>query len=218
MTGDRPEARGRWQLGLRTTILLVVVAALGLNIARDRRVLRRLRPEAKRVELRRPAQWQLDTTDPHQVAIHNLDFSWGPGDSWEVYLPPGGRYRLCLATRVGRFKDQPTHYESIPIEPGQHLLSLDEQRVGAGWRVVATWNRIDRLAIDETGDWLPTYEFNGSGMSAHHVPLGKVVTLLYRRHGPPKSPTPSAEVPGVRLWIETEGVAGSPPPPESSGR
>ena len=209
MTIEPPAPRRRWQLGLRTTILLVVVVALGLNLARDRRALRRLAPEAARATfLRRRAT--LDATGPRQVASKNLAMSWGPDQSWEGNLPPGGRYRLCLATRVGRFEDRPANFQSATLEPGRHLLSLDEQRIGTGWRLIATWNRVDRLLADETGDWAANGSWTGGMMDSPHATLGQAITLVDRKNGrapgpwPPNSPTPIPEVPGVRLWIETE--------------
>ena len=206
----------RWQIGLRTMILLVVAVALGLNIARERDTIPELRGRLQGLQSSRPSDLRI--IDPAAIAAQKNDSPWTDEDSWQVYLPLGGRYRLCLATRVGSVDDQPSRVESVEIEPGRHMVSVDRQRIGLGWRITATWNQKDRLQLDEPGNWLD--RTGGWGWTNEipdrlHVPLGRPVLLAYTRYFTMKAPlapvlpSPSVEVPGLKLWIETEAA---PPP------
>ena len=209
MTEPRSPARRWWQVRLRTALLIVVVAALGLNLARDLGQLPALGRRAARDQEFNRRELDMDGSD--RVATVELVSPWAVEDRWDVYLPPGGRYRLCLATRVGEFGDRPSSFKSAPIKPGRHILSIDEQSVGIGWRVAATWNRAEVLAIDETNNWFghAGHMVEMSGKS--HFPLGGRIPIIAKKFlgGRPGQvllppPGPVVEVPGIQMWIEAE--------------
>ncbi len=87
--------RQRWQVGLRTLILLVAAIAVWTTYFLNRHQNAAL--EA-RIKTMLPLAHELIADDPKKVAVVKLEENWFDENRWDIFLPDG-EYRLCLAMR-----------------------------------------------------------------------------------------------------------------------
>lgn len=203
----RPAGRRRWQVGLRTVFLLVMAVAVWVTVFVNRRENARLQA---RIEASTPLAHELEVDDPGKVAVVKLEEYWFDENRWDVYLP-AGRFRLCLATREVDEAGLAPLVQSKPVAAGRHRLALDQVRVKDAWRVTATLDGADLLAVDEPKDWDPGAGSTGGGQYpvSTQFAADKPVVLFRRRFtrrdSQGRSQTPPGPCAGVLLWIERTG-------------
>jgi hypothetical protein len=197
-------ARRRWQVSLRTLVLLMAAIAVWLTWSVNRRQNALL--EA-RIRSMVPLAHELVVDDLGKIAVVKREESWMDDNRWEIFLP-AGQYRLCLATRTVAEQGLAPVVSSKPITAGRHDLSLDQKRDGDGWRVTAGWDGQALLTVAEPKEWDA-----GRGASSdprfgvsEQVPADRPVVLYRRRfmHETAKggSTTPVGHTEGILLWIE----------------
>jgi hypothetical protein len=209
--GHRPPAaprgvrqRWRWQVSLRTLVLLMAAIAVWLTWSVNRRQNALL--EA-RIQSMVPLAHELVVDDLRKIAVVKGEEYWMDDDQWEIFLP-GGRYRLCLATRNVAEHGLAPVVSSKPITAGRHDLSLDQKRDGDGWRVTAGWDGRALLTVAEPKDWNPNRGASNDVRFAvsDQVPADRPVVLYRRRfmHETAKgvATTPAGPTEGILLWIE----------------
>jgi hypothetical protein len=201
-------ARRRWQVGLRTLVLLLAVFAVWMAYFINRRQNARL--EA-RIKTMIPLAHELIIEDPKQVAAVRLEAHWFDENRWDLYLP-AGRYRVCLATRdIGEMGLAPAT-RSVPIAAGRHRLALEQHKDKDVWRLAVTCDDAPALSVEEPKAWNPD---RGSSSEGHfdlseQAPADKPVVLFRRRFMKPdangswSTSTSTGPSEGLLLWIEPE--------------
>lgn len=198
--------RARWQFGLRSLVLLTAAVAVWLTYALERR---RIADLSTRIASLRALAHDLVVDDPGKIAVVKREELWYDENRWDIHLPAGCRYRLCLATRGIADQGFPTPAASAPISPGRHIVAVDQVRDGDGWRITAACDGKSVLTIAEPKEWDP-----GTGASissdyqvSQQIDPGESVVLFRRRFKGPRNPQGSSTLPqgptsGVMLWIE----------------
>lgn len=196
--------RRRWQLGLRTLVLLLAAIAVWMTYFINRRQIESL---AARIATMRPLARELVIDDPRKIAVVKLQELWMDDHRWEVYLP-AGQYRLCLATRGVDQTGLAPIVRSGRIGPGRHLLGLEQRREQDGWRVTATWDGTGRLTAEEPREWdsgrgsMGGGEFSLSTQLAADQPAVLFRRIFTRQDARGQWSIPSGPAEGVLLWIE----------------
>lgn len=198
---DRPRGP-RWQVGVRTLILLVAAVALWTSYFVDQGRIAALKRQIARD---RPLVRELVVEDPRQIAAVKRETTWFGENRWEFYLPEGG-HRLCLATRAIPQAGLAADGASLPLRPGRHVVVLEQIKGDDRQRVVATVDGRHRLELEK-----PRAMGYSSESPADQIPSAPadVPLVLHRlrdsqslgqgRSGPPPGPTD-----GILLWIEPE--------------
>lgn len=207
--------RGRWQVGLRTIILLTAAVAVWLSYALERR---RIAGLTARIISLRPLARELEVDNPSKIAVVKQEELWYDENRWDVYLPADRRYRLCVATRGIADDVIPPPAASAPLAPGRHVVAVDQLKDGDGWRVVAECDGARLLSVAESKEWDPGSGSMGGGnysLSEQFAP-DRPLILFHRRFMGPRdakgvSTTPKVPTAGVMLWIEPEAGAPSKP-------
>ncbi|WP_165075284.1 hypothetical protein [Paludisphaera rhizosphaerae] len=205
-----PDApRRRWQVGVRTLILLTAAVAVGLTYALESY---RIADLTDKLYPQSPLPRELVVDDPGRIAVVQAQFIYN-SDRWDVYLPPGRRYRLCLATRgIEEGAPPPPPQASAPLEPGRHVIAMVVPPGGEGWRLGVSCDGMVVASTTEPKEW----RSNLGGVGGSQVPMGeqsssdddRPVVLFRERfrgrdvHGTPFLPRGPTD--GVALWIEPD--------------
>jgi hypothetical protein len=196
--------RRRWQLGVRTLLLLMAAIAVWMAYFVNRRHNAAL---AARIKAMVPLAHELVIEDARKIAVVKLEEYWFDENRWEVYLP-AGQYRLCVATHGIDKNGLAPVVKSTPIEAGRHLLALEQQRDNDVWRITALWDGRERIAVEEPKDWDPgTGSVGGGDYSlSEQLPPDQPAVLFRRRFmrevGKGRTTTPNGPTEGLMLWIE----------------
>lgn len=213
--------RRRWQVGLRTVVLLTAAAAVWLSYGLE---LRRIDDLKARIDSLRPLARELVVDDPNMIAVVKHEELWYDENAWDVHLPAGRRYHLCLATREidAASSSPPGPSRTVPMEPGRRVITLDQVKDGDGWRVDVSYDGKVAASATEPKDWYPGTGSTGGGhfSSGRQSAADEPVVLFHRRFSGPRdangrAPTPNGPADGVVLWIEP--VADPPPPAAPPG-
>ena len=210
-----PARRGR-QLGLRGLLLLVVAAALAASIAVNRQRVAELAPRIAQLE---PVARRLEVADPRQLAAVARFPDSFDDQAWDVHIPAGGDYRLCVATTGIEESGLATPDRAAPIAPGRHRLTLISKDALQGTRFVVLDGAERLLTVDAAKRWQALgrshsmFSVGDSIQSPADLPL-----VLHRRRyagptptNPRPSPVPPGPAEGVLFWIEPAG-GGKPAP------
>jgi len=207
----RSSRRRWWQFGLRTTILVVAIAAVAMTVVNDRR---RIPVLKDRIAALKPLARELSIDDPSQVAVVKLDELWYDENQWDVYLSPASAYRFCIATRAIDLDGMSPSSHATPLAGGRHLIAFERtQDDSKAWHLVVTFDGKPALKVDEPADWDWGVGWGDSGFPgvSRQLPLDRPVELFRRRFmvttGDGSSTTPDGPCPGVLLWIEREPAA-----------
>jgi hypothetical protein len=155
---DEPQAKpdeviaprpGRWQVGLRTLVLLMAVIAVGMTVFVNRREIDRLE---RRNRPMRPLVRELKVDNPAKIAVVKLEELWMDDNRWDLSLPPGD-YRICVATRDVPDSGLAPVTKSAMIQGGRHRLSLAFRREPERCPIVVRVDGAEILAFDETKEW-----------------------------------------------------------------
>lgn len=206
-----PPARRRWQFGVRDAVLLVVVVALAASIRVNRRRADELAP---RIAQLRPIVRELDVADPRQFAAipRPPDFT---GDlAWDVHVPDGSEFRLCIATRGIGERGVAPPARSVPIAPGRHRLTLAMWEDFGPTRFIVHDGAERRLAVDESGGWAVALGNPLRPLDATSIqgPADLPFVLLRRFRFAPAPPArativtvPPVTGEGLLIWVEPAG-------------
>jgi hypothetical protein len=207
--------RGRWQIGVRTILLLTAAVAVWLTYALERRRIADLTP---RIASLSPLARELVVHDPGKIAVVKREELWYDENRWDVHLPAGRQYRLCLATRGIAERGFPAPAASALLPPGRHVIAVDQVKHGDGWRVGAECDGTRLVSMTEPKEWDPGSGSTTSGnypVSEQFAPERPVILFHRRFMGPRdergRSSTPNGRTAGVMLWIEP--VAADAPRP-----
>ena len=206
--------RGRWQVGLRTVLLLTAAVAVWLTYAIERR---RIADLTTRIASLSPLARELVVDDTGKIAVVKREELWYDENRWDVHLPAGRRYRLCLATRGIAEGVFPSPVASAPLAPGRHVLAVDQFRDGDGWRVDAECDGTRLVSMTEPKGWDPGSGASGGGsyQVSEQLAPERPVILFHRRFMGPRddrgrSTVPEGPTAGVMLWIEPDARAAGP--------
>lgn len=134
---------------------------------------------------------------------------------WRVYLPPGGKYQLCLADKnfnaySNPKREKPAPSIVAPIESGEHAVSLAYEKAGEEWTIQV--NVDGQVIMQETqpADWnLGIGSVGGSDISntrqfSTDAPMDLFDRVFNIRDDPdnPYSSSPRNSETGLRLWVE----------------
>ena len=204
----RPTGRRRWQVGLRTLVLLTAVIAAWMAYFFNKRQNAAL---AAQIEALVPLARDLVVNDPKQIAVVKLDDLWRQEDRWEIYLPDG-RYRLRLATHGIGAEGYAEVSEGAALSAGRHRLVVVQRSDGDASRVTARWDGTELIEKKEPAGWHSGNSLTTGGdysVSEQLPPEGPLL-LLRRRFLAPKGAI-AAPGDGVLLWIErTPGTDAKP--------
>lgn len=201
---EPPPRAKRWQVGLRSLVLLMGAVAVWLAVFVNRREYARLET---RIRAMQPLAHELKIDDARQFAVVKLDELWMDDDRWDLYLPPG-EYRVCLATREVPKTGLVTPKQTATLKGGRHRLELHFDRMGEGWRIRVATDDAKLMTLDETKEWGESGSSTGGGgfSLSTQLPADKPLELYRRRYHAKTSPTTSAEpagpADGLLLWIE----------------
>lgn len=198
-------ARRRWQVGIRTLVLLTaafaVYLAYYLNSSENQRL------EA-RINAMRPLAHELLIDNPKKAAVVQKEPLWYDDNEWEVYLPKG-QYRLCLATRAIDREAFPPVKESAILAAGRHRIALEQERGEKTHHVFVTEGGRRLLTVEEPKAWDPSSGSEGAGgySVSEQLAPDKPFSLFRRRFMGPRdakgmSQTPNGPTNGIMLWIE----------------
>ena len=184
---------------------------------------RRIDDLTARIDSLRPLARELIVDDPGMIAAVKHEELWYDENAWDVHLPAGRRYRLCLATRGIEERATPPPGVSAPLEPGRRVIALEQIKEGDGWRVdVSCDGKVAASATQPKNWYAGSGSTGGSQFSASRQSAAdKPVVLFHRRFmGPPdakgQSSMPSGPTEGVALWIEPVADAPAPASPTAS--
>lgn len=204
----RGPARSRWQVGLRSLLLLMAVAGAWAAYVANRVQIPQVQ---RRIDVLSPLVRELKIDDLTQVAAVLLEPRWYDEHRWQIYLPEG-EYRVCLATRQIGQADFPAQFVHVPLPAGQQLLELKripgpdpDKKVG---RISVWLNDRELVGIDETPDWHANNSSVGGCPFSEctQFPVAKPITLFRRQYMTP-GPNGSEYKPnqigdGILVWIE----------------
>jgi hypothetical protein len=194
--------RPRWQLRVRTLVLLMAGIGVWLADYVNRRDIRDL--EA-RVHLLKSLVPELEVDDPKEIAFVKLAQHSMSDHQWDVYLPDA-HYRLCLATRglPSTSNLLPAEFQSSPLGAGRHRIKLVQRRTKDSRDIVAIRADVEALSIHETADW--DAKSGSSSISDEPWPEREGVVLLRERfemkHDDPPTPKSRTGDNGLMIWIE----------------
>lgn len=195
--------RRAWRWGLRTTILLVGVAAVAISVVKDWRRIAELKPK---VATLRTLGRELVVDDPARPAAVQLEATWSD-KGWDVHIPARGQYRLALATRaIG--DELPPPGRSAALAAGRHRVVLERAKRDGGWQVTARVDGEPLLVVEEPAGWRVAGGSTGKGTISvpEQAPPGRPLVLAHDRFflpGPDgSSREPQGPGPGIALWIE----------------
>ena len=200
--------RVRWQLGVRTLLLLMAAIAVWMAYFVNRRHNAAL---AARIKAMVPLAHELVIEDAKKIAVVKLEEYWMDENRWELYLPEG-QYRLCVATHGIDSNGLAPVVKSTPIEAGRHLLALEQRRDNDVWRITAVWDGRERIAVEEPKAWNPGTGSEGGGQYSlsEQLPPDQPAVLFRRRFlhadGKGRMMTPLGPTEGLLLWIERTAV------------
>jgi hypothetical protein len=210
--------RGRWQVGLRTVLLLTAAVAVWLTYALERR---RSADLTTRIAVLSPLARELVVDDPGRIAVVQREPLWYDENRWDVHLPASRRYRLCLATRGIAMGLYPPVAASAPLTAGRHVIALDQVQDSDGWRVDGECDGTRLVSVREPKGWNPGSRPTGGDYydypaSVQLPPLPGVI-LFHRRSMEPRDDQGRPAVPdgptdGVMLWIEPDADGAAPAP------
>lgn len=206
--------RGRWQVGLRTVVLLTATVAVWLTYALERRRITDLTTQI--AALSRLAR-ELVVDDPEKIAVVKQEELWYDHNRWDLHVPPGRRFRLCLATRAIEQDAFPKPAACAPLVSGRRVVALEQLRDGSAWRVDATSDGTRLMSVAEAKAWDPGTGSDGGGHFevSEQFAGGQRVVLFRRRFMGPRdangrASTPTGPTAGVMLWIEPDPGAAVP--------
>jgi hypothetical protein len=209
--------RRRWQIGLRTIVLLTAAVAAWLSYALERR---RSADLTARIASLSPLARELIVDDTGKVAVVKQQELWFDENRWDVHLPAGHRYRLCVATGGIAEDAIPPPQASALLSPGRHVVAVDQLKDGEGWRVDAECDGGRLVSVTRPKEWDPGTGSTGGGnyTTSEQLAPDRPVILFRRRFMGPRdsqgrSTTPQGPTAGVMLWIvpDTTGPAHQAP-------
>lgn len=200
-------SRGRWQVGLRTAFLVTAAIAVWLALAVNRQ---RNADLLERIKALRPLARALVIDDPKKIAVVKLQELWMDDNRWDLHLPAGRSYRLCLATRGIPAQGLAPAGASSRLAAGRQRLAVERTRTGDTWRIVVNSDERPLLTVKEPRDWdtgssSSTVEFTESTQLAADRPIVLLRTSFARRTagGVMSTSTNNAPSDGILLWIES---------------
>jgi len=201
---SRPDRR-RWQVGIRTLILITAAIAVWLAFFLNRAHNRTMEVRIKSMQ---SLAHELLIEDEKKVAVVQADPEWYDQNEWKIYLPKG-EYQLCLATRGIEDKGFPAKKESTRLAAGEHYLALEQPHDDTTCRVVIKDRGEAVLTAEEPKEWNPRSGSMGGGQysQSEQLAANEPVVLFRRRFMGPRGAKGMTSVPkgpteGILLWIE----------------
>lgn len=213
---DRPDVqrkarRRRPQFALSTFLLLIAALA---SWAAHWQAIQHTGSLRRQVHALQQIARELRVSDPAQfAAVHRLP-QWCDEHIWDVYLPPGNAYELCLA--LENIERVPVSTTSVPkparvvtLEPGRHAVELKDDATDQGWSFTVLVD--GEVVIEETRP--PSWNSSRSSSqrrkisSSEQQSTDQPLELFHRRFfvdtGNGSSTSTSGPSKGVQLWIRS---------------
>lgn len=204
VTVKRPRRKGL-QIGLRSLFLLTAAVAVWVIYVNNRRNITRLEG---RITAMRPLAHELIIDDPNKIAIVKLDEMWFDENRWEIHLPAGKKYRICLATGGIDQTGTARVVKSERLAGGKHLFELEQERGSDGAQLTVFCDRVGLMTVRETKEWDPGTGSTGGGFFSQCSQLAPDQAVILfrrrfsRRNSTGQTKTPDGPTEGVLLWIE----------------
>jgi hypothetical protein len=196
-------------------ILLTAAVAVWLTWALERR---RIADLTARIASLGPLARELVVDDTGKIAVVKREELWYDENRWDVHLPAGRRYCLCLATRGIDEGVIPPAAASAPLAPGRHVVAVDQVKDGDGWRVDVECDGARLVSVAEPKGWDPGVGSAGGGNypASEQFAADRPVILFHRQFMGPRddrgrSSVPEGPTAGVMLWIEADDGAAARP-------
>ncbi len=193
--------KGRWQVGLRTLLLLIwaVAAWLGVIMNREKTLVMQ-----SRLNVLRSLARELEVDDPGRIAVVKKLNQWMGEERWDLYLPSGS-YRICMATREVGTTGFPPVMKSMPIAPGTHAIAVDQPRVKDSWKGVLTLDGSVQLTIEETKEFSSDSSETSDDISiSDQFPSDQPLVLHRCRFSSSPSGGTTGPSNGLMIWIEPD--------------
>lgn len=202
MAGPR---RTRWQVGIRTLVLVIATFAVWMTVLINRRQVARLE---SRIAAIRPLAHELLVEDEKKIAIVKLAEKWMDENQWDLHLP-AREYRLCIATRGIDREGFPASEASAPLKSGRHRLVLLQGRDQSAHRISVVCDGTPIVTVDEPigrNQWMGS-EGGGQFSTIEQLAADKPIVLYRKRFMKPTgkkgfSQTPTGPTEGIMVWIE----------------
>lgn len=207
-----PSCGRRWQWSLRTLLLFTAVVAAWTAWWQVARQSDRLQREISSME---NVSRELTVDDAAQFAAVKQQELWHSDDRWHVYLPPGGTYRLKLATRGIDADNFPATALQQRIEPGRHEISyvLESDPGSPDSQVRILVDGLNVLKASDGADWNPRIGWSDQGPvydRVQQLSVSAPLVIMRRRFavaypaGGGSSTSFTGPAMGVLLWIEAD--------------
>ncbi|WP_422923190.1 hypothetical protein [Singulisphaera sp. PoT] len=194
----------RWQIGMRTLLLLAAEFAVWIAFIKHRAEIARLKPQ---IESMRSIARELVVADESKVSAVKHSELWIDDDHWDVYLPDGG-YRLNLATRQIAGKGTVPPLKTVQISHGKREIALEQKQVGETWHFTISLDGREVIKTIEQKDWNSgTGWIEGEGVFTSRQFDEQEPVVLYRRRLMLRTGTTSSSMlseprNGILLWID----------------
>jgi hypothetical protein len=196
----RERDRSRWQVRIRTLVLIMAAIAVWIAFFINRRQNALLRGRIHEMHLIARA---LVINDDQKIGVVGLEELWYDQDNWDIYLPPR-EYRLCIATRGITREGSPRGYKAKPIKPGRHRITLKKIKKGESWQVTVLTDGSEFLTVNEPWRWGDSSgSFGGDQFSISEQLPADLPVCLFRRQFMYELPARSSDAAnGIQLWLE----------------
>lgn len=210
--------RARWQVGIRTLVLVIATFAVWMTVLLNRRHVAMLE---SRIAAMRPLAHELLVEDEKKIAVVKLAEKWMDENQWDLHLP-AREYRLCIATRGIDSEGFPPVEKSAPLKSGRQRLVLVQGRDQSGHHISVARDGTPIVTVDEPIGWNPGMGSEGGGQfsTIEQLAADKPVVLYRKRFMQPKgirvsqtpagrilggsSQTPTGPTEGIMVWIEPQ--------------
>ena len=198
--------RRRFQIGISTALLLIAAASSWLGFEVLRRETQKLQSYLPGL---RSAARELQVINEDQISVVHRHQEWNDENIWDIYLPPTGEFKVCLATEDVNRQGTPASFESVNLKPGRRKIELIQEKFDDG-RVMLQMLVDDRteIEVEKPKGWYQQFGFSGGSRiseNAEYDAQDPVILLQMRfmvdtGNGGSKSPQGPAN--GILVWVE----------------
>jgi hypothetical protein len=196
--------RRRWQVGLRSLVLIMAAISVWIAFFINRRQNALLR---ERIHAMHLIARELVINDDQRIAVVSLEKMWSDQDQWDIYLPHRD-YQLCIGTRRIGPEGTPREFTAKPLKPGRHRIALVQQKRDKDWQVVVMVDDSEFLSVREPAQWGDvSSSFGGDQLSTSQQFAADQQVILFGRlfmadDVPASVRNPSGPMNGIMLWLE----------------
>ena len=206
-TSEPPQQRWVPQLTLSTLMIVMAVICMVTAWWQLRLRNQRLETQIAAMSLLAPS---IQIENPSQYAAVRRTLEWYDESIWDVYLPPGNEYRVCLGTDKLRGEEKaaavpPEVVAEYEISSGQYEFELKSETTSEESNVQVFVDGKTIIDYSEAENWNVRGTSSGGAnwTVATQQTTDKPFTLYLRRFHPPKGGLSTEDAAkGIKVWIE----------------